>query len=89
MRLRIPLAVQIGAVVALLAASLATLWRTGASVVERDRRRAGVLAEVVKADDALASQGAPVLAVVPEWPDTLDPEEWAQVDRWLKTQGYP
>jgi signal transduction histidine kinase len=83
MRLRIPLAVQVGAVVALLAASLATLWRTGASVVERERRREGVLAEVVRADDALAGGGAPVLAVVPVWPDTLDPDEWAQVDRLL------
>jgi signal transduction histidine kinase len=87
MRLRVPLAVQVGAVVALLAASLATLWRTGASVVDRDRRRAGVLAEVVRADDALAAAGAPVLAIVPEWPDTLDPEEWAQVDRWLSERA--
>ena len=38
--IRIPLGWQVGAVVALFAASLATLWQTGALVVRREGRRA-------------------------------------------------
>ena len=38
-RLEVPLAIQIGAVVVLFAAALGTLWYTSSAVVEREERR--------------------------------------------------
>lgn len=75
--------VQVGGVAVLITAALAALWRAGAVVVERERRRAEVVAALANADDALAGSGAIGLALVPEWPETLDPEEWDILDRWL------
>lgn len=75
--------VQVVAVALLFAAALAALWRAGAAVVQRERRRAEILVSLREADDALAQGGAGGLALVPQWPETLDPEDWDTLDRWL------
>ncbi len=82
-RRRVPLALQVAAVVALLATSLATLWEAGESLVRRDRRRAEASRRLVRAEERLAAAGARLLILVPEWPDTLSNSEWATLDRWL------
>jgi two-component system sensor histidine kinase HydH len=81
--MRVPLGVQVGVVAVLFAAALATLWATGAEVVEREGRRETAKQVLDQAGDALARQGSGALADVPEWPNTLNPEEWHALDRQL------
>ena len=81
------LAFQVAAIAGLFAASVLALWRAGAVFVARDRLRAETLRRLAKVDDALAVAGAPGLAQVPEWPGTLEPEEWAALDGWLAEQA--
>jgi signal transduction histidine kinase len=85
--MRIPLALQVGSVVVVFAAALGALWRAGASAVERERRRAEISTRLKEADDALARSGAIGLAIVPEWPETLDPEQWEALDAWLADEA--
>lgn len=84
---RWPLVVQVIAVLGLLIASLCVLWRTGASIVEREARRTTALETLRTLDDALARKGAAGLVFIPQWPDTLGAEEWASLDAWLARQG--
>ncbi|HEV3162762.1 MAG TPA: ATP-binding protein [Isosphaeraceae bacterium] len=83
LRLRVPLAVQVGAVVALFVAALITLWQTGAAVVEREGRRATARNVLDRAGGMLAKQATDELTQVPEFPFTLNPDEWDALDRRL------
>jgi two-component system, NtrC family, sensor histidine kinase HydH len=91
----ISLPFQVACTVALLAGSIVAIWRAGEDAVARDRRRADALRVLASADDALALRGAPGLEFVPDWPDTLEPAEWATLDDWLVREatevlsGYP
>src|SRR5215475_3427060 len=85
--LRVPLKVQVGAVVALLVAALASLWSTSASVIGREHRRASAKGLLDRAGDALADRGREVLAGAPRWPDYLDPADWEKLDRALTAES--
>jgi two-component system sensor histidine kinase HydH len=85
--MRVPLKLQVGSVVLVLATALGALWQAGASAVQRERRRSEVAVELAKADAALARAGAAGLALVPEWPETLDPDEWDSLDAWLAEEA--
>jgi len=81
--LRVPLAVQIGAVVALFVAALGTLWQASSSVVGREERRAWANDRLKQASDLLDSQGREALAGVRPYPEYMEPQEWAAIDRRL------
>jgi signal transduction histidine kinase len=70
-------------VVGLFAGAIGALWWAGASVVGRERRRAEVQDRLVEATANLAEKGVAGLALLPEWPETLAPEAWAELDSWL------
>ncbi len=78
---RLPLAVQVGAVLALFVAALATLWWTSAAVVGREERRAGANNRLKRASDLLDALGREVLAGVRPYPEYIEPAEWAAIDR--------
>ncbi len=84
---RVPLAVQIGAVAVLFAAASASLWHTGAEVVEREARRATARQVLDRAGEALARVGADDLADAPAFPYTLDPRDWDALDGRLSARG--
>lgn len=81
--LRVPTWVQVAVVLVLFGAAVGSLWRAGSAGFDRERRRAEVLDGLAEADDALAHSGVLALALVPEWPQTLDPREWDALDTWL------
>ena len=81
------LALQVAAIAGLFAGSVLAIWRAGAVFVARDRVRAETLRKLAKVDDALAVAGAPGLTQIPDWPGTLEPEEWAALDGWLAEQA--
>ncbi|QEH32372.1 Sensor protein ZraS [Aquisphaera giovannonii] len=80
LRLEWPLAVQVGAVVALFGAALGTLWYTGARVVEREDRRTRANARLKEASDELESRGRDALAGVRPFPDFMTPADWSALD---------
>src|SRR3954451_6801972 len=84
---RVPLKVQVGAVVALFVAALVSLGLTSISVIERERRRASAKGVLDHAGSALESRGRDVLATAPRWPDYLGPDDWITLDRKLATQA--
>ena len=55
--MRVPLKLQVGAVVVLLVASLVSLWSTSAAVVARERRRVSAGLVLSRAGLALAQTG--------------------------------
>jgi len=77
--IRVPLAVQVGAVGALFAASLVALWMTGAAVLEREARRASARGDLARAGDELAARGAGALATIAPFP-LMDEEGWDALD---------
>jgi signal transduction histidine kinase len=81
--MQVSLKVQIGAVLALFVAALASLWTTGASVMAREGRRASAGDVLARAGVALARRGEGVLTTVPKWPDVLSHEERVALDRRL------
>jgi two-component system, NtrC family, sensor histidine kinase HydH len=81
--MRVPLKVQIGAVVALFVAALASLWTTGASVMARERRWSSAGDVLTRAGVALAGRGEAILANAPHWPYDLGPDEWDDLDSRL------
>src|SRR4051812_13519793 len=85
--IRVPLKIQIGAVITLFVAALATLWTTSASVVARDWRRVQAGDVLDRAGVELARLGGPVLASAPRWPYELDQAEWEDLDRRLFEQS--
>ncbi|WP_435007832.1 two-component system sensor histidine kinase NtrB [Tundrisphaera lichenicola] len=85
--LRVPLRIQVGAVVVLFVAALATLWTTSTSVVNRERRRISAGNVLARAGEALSRQGRTVLGSAPRWPYELSPEEWDALDRRLAEES--
>src|SRR5436305_12052234 len=87
--IRIPLKIQIGAVITLFVAASATLWTTSASVVARERRRVQAGDVLASAGVELARLGEPVLASAPPppWPYEQDRAEWDDLDRRLIEQS--
>ncbi len=79
--LRFPLAVQVGVVVSLFAAALGTLWLTSSSVLGREERRASANDRLKRASDMLDSLGRDALAGVRPYPEYMEPDEWASIDR--------
>ncbi len=74
---------QVGLVVGLFAAALGVLWWAGDSVVAREKRRADIQRQLELATTRLAEFGVDGLALLPVWPETLGPENWTELDRWL------
>lgn len=81
--MRVPLKVQVGAVVAMFLASLATLWTTSAAVMARERRRATAGVVLAQAGTALAERGLGALSEAPREFYGLDRAEWDDLDRRL------
>ena len=81
--MRVPLRVQVGAVVALFVAALATLWSTSAAVLARERRQASAGMVLARAGAALGERGKGLLATAPGEFDELDRREWEDLDRRL------
>lgn len=85
--LGIPLAVQIGVVVVLLAAALGTLWFTSSAVVKREERRARSNDLLKEATDRLEVRGKDALAAVRAFPDYMDSADWSALDRRLSEEA--
>ena len=85
--MRVPLKAQVGALVALFVASLASLWTTGAWVVQQESRRANSGAVLERAADELAVRGKTPLASAPRGFDDLSHEEWELLDRQLSERS--
>ncbi len=83
MRLRIPLVVQVGAVVGLFVAALGTLWQASTSVVGREERRARANDRLREASDLLDLLGQDAFARIKPFPEYMEPEEWAVIDSLL------
>jgi len=81
------LTAQAAVVAVLFAGAILAIWRAGGDVVAREGRRSESLKTLAKADDALAIRGARALDHVPDWPDTLEPEEWVALDEWLAKEA--
>ncbi len=79
--------VQVGAVVGLFVAALATLWSTSASVVARERRRASAGTDLARAGAALADRGRVLLAAAPGEFYAMDRGEWDDLDRRLGAES--
>ena len=86
-RLEVPLAVQIGAVVILFAAAIGTLWYTSSSVVEREERRARANYRLKEASDGLEARGTGALAAVRQFPNFMEASDWAALDRRLAEEA--
>jgi two-component system, NtrC family, sensor histidine kinase HydH len=84
---QISIVVQVAAVFLLFVGSVTMLWRSGSSVFQRERIREKSERELAEADDALASRGAPGLVAIPDWPETLDLQDWDTLDRWLSMRA--
>jgi signal transduction histidine kinase len=69
--------------VGLLGAAVRDLGRASLAVVDRERARAESPARLMEAGRRLAAAGGPILAIIPDWPETLDPIQWASLDEWL------
>ena len=81
--MRLPLKLQVGVVVILFTASLATLWVTSASVVAREGRRVSAAIVLSKAGTALAERGGEILVDAPNGFDEIDRDEWDGLDSRL------
>ena len=84
--IRVPLAVQVGAVAALFAGSLVALWVTGAAVLEREARRASARGDLARAGDDLAGRGVEALATIAPYP-LMDEEGWDALDARLSGEA--
>jgi two-component system, NtrC family, sensor histidine kinase HydH len=84
--MRVPLRLQIGVVVALFVAALATLWSTSASVVARERRRVSAGVDLSRGGEAMAERGGGLLSSAPREFDELDRDQWDDLDRRLGEQ---
>ena len=80
---RWPLVVQILAATSLFVAALGTLWLTSSNVVGREERRASASDRLKRASDVLAAQGRAAMAGIRPYPEYVDPEDWADIDRRL------
>jgi signal transduction histidine kinase len=84
-QLRVPIGFQVGVVAALFVAAIGALLMTGASIAEREGRRASARGLLDQAGQALQAQGTPILAGAPQWPNALDLKDWDALDRALTT----
>ena len=80
--IRTPLAAQVGAVALLFASSLVALWLTGASVLDRERRRASAQRELTDVGEGLAARGSAILGSISPWMANAD-DRWPGLDRSL------
>jgi two-component system, NtrC family, sensor histidine kinase HydH len=85
--MKVPLKLQVGAVVLLFVASLTVLWSTSTSVVAREGRRASAGIVLSKAGTALAERGKKLLADAPGDFDELARDEWDDLDRRLVAES--
>lgn len=81
--MRIPLRLQVGAVVLLFVASLVALGSTSASIMAREGRRASAGMVLSRAGVALADRGREPLARAPREFEALARPEWVDLDRRL------
>ncbi len=81
--MRVPVKVQVGAVVVLFVAALAALWATSASVLARERRRVSAGAVLARAGQRIAERGRGLLATSPHEFSVLNPGDWDDLDRRL------
>lgn len=72
-----------GLTVLLPAGSLGALAWAASSLASRESRRSDVRIELEQANRVLAEEAAAGLAIVPTWPDFLEPATWDELDRWL------
>jgi signal transduction histidine kinase len=82
-RFRVPIGIQVGVVAALFVAALVVLWATGASVVERERRRSVAKDLLDRAGKDLAARGGPIIARGGGFPDYPDDQSRTGLDRKL------
>jgi signal transduction histidine kinase len=85
--IRIPLAIQVGAVAALFAAASVALWYTGTSVAKREERRASARRVLAMATEALVERGSAGLAGVRRWPYLAEPSEREELGRRLAREA--
>ena len=81
--MRVPLKVQVGAILGLFVAALAALLTTSSLVVARERRRASAGIVLAKAGSSVADRGQGLLATIPLAFHELDRAEWDELDRRL------
>lgn len=79
--------IQVALIASLLAAALFSSWQASSAVVERDRQRAEAEQDLALANARMSAAGATGLALVPEWPATLDADEWDALSRWLEQEA--
>lgn len=72
----------------MLAASLGMLAWAASSLASRETRRSTARLDLERANRALAEQAASGLAIVPTWPDSLEPAVWDRLDRWLVGKAH-
>jgi two-component system, NtrC family, sensor histidine kinase HydH len=84
---RLPLALQVSAVAALFIAALLVLWTTGASVLERERRRSKAKESLELAGKDLASRGREFIARAGEFPEFPEEPSRAELDRQLSAKA--
>ena len=65
------------------AAAVATLWLASSSVVGREERRALANDRLKRASDLLDARGQDILTRIRPYPEYMEPEEWAAIDREL------
>ena len=87
LRLRVPLKLQVGLVVALFVAALAALWSTWAQVVEREGRRSTTRVVLDRAGAELARRGTEILTSAPRWPYAISQHDWDELNRRLTREA--
>jgi two-component system, NtrC family, sensor histidine kinase HydH len=87
--MRVPLKVQVGAVVVLFVAAVVSLWTTSAAVVAREGRRVSSRDLLDRAGEALAGRAVAraLLAGAPRFPYRMDRGEWDELDRRLADEA--
>ena len=86
-KFRFPIGIQVGIVAGLFIAALVVLWTTGASVVERERRRSATKDLLDRAGRELDAQGRPSIAQTGGDLDFPDEASRARLDRELSAQA--
>lgn len=87
MKSRLILATQAVVALGLCLASLIVLWQAGSAVVAHEQRRQRTLQRLTDAEGELATSGASGLSLIPDWPESLGPDEWMALDDWLSKQA--
>ena len=85
-RFRVPLGVQVSMVAALFVAALVVLWTTGASVVQRERRRSAAKGVLDRAGKDLDSTGCEFIARAGEFPEFPEERTRIELDNELRAR---